>query len=256
MPPIVTSENKKRDHAVGIFTTAYDSLGLTEEQAHRVNMCGDQLKRVVAAELRRLAAEGRIVSIADQVELLIERGYHTTCNMTAEAYRKVWPKEVEQPAEYVSRLDIPFLVDDTLTLERKVACNANLYLGVQPDACTTAIAHPVHPETGVRLTRWVEFIQLSRYLNQRVEDVDALLPADEVGLTPTEGVHLLGQCEKHLRKYAVDLCGSRCGSRGAPFVYWFGNDQAGLDASDVGVRDPFCGSGSRGRRVIPVTWKT
>lgn len=254
MSRIVTSDDHKRDHALSIFIATYSGLGLTEEQKQRINLRGDELKDATNETLRRLAAEGRILSIGRQVDMLIARGYHTACNMTEADYRAVWGTDVEQPSEYVGRLDLPLLVDDTLTVEQKTACNHNLYLGVTPEQCTTAIPHPVHPQTGARLTRWVAFAQLGRYLNKRVEDVDALLPPDEVGLTPTEGVHLPGQCEKHLRKYAVDLCGSRYGSQRAPCVLWFADARPYVRADDVGNRNPFCGSGSRGKRVIPVSW--
>lgn len=253
MPTIVTSQDPKRDHAMSIFLAAYNQRELTEAQKQRINMRGNELKAATEKILRELAAEGRVLSIARQVDMIIARGYHTACKMEEADYRALWGTEVDQPSEYVGRLDLPFLVDTTMSVEDTVTCNANLYLGVHPDKCTTAVQHPVHPETGAPLTRWVEFIQLNRYLNKRVEDVDTLLPADEVGLTPTEGVHLPGQCEKHLRQYAVDLCGSRYGSGGAPCVSWFDDDEPKLRASGVGHRGPDCGSGSRGMRVIPVS---
>ena len=256
MSDIIDSTHPKGVHAASIFAAAYNQHGLTEDAAQRINLRGNELKDAISEALRRLAAEGRILSIGRQVDMLIARGYHTACKMTEAEYRKVWGTDVEQFPEYVGRLDLPFLVDDTLTLEQKVACNANMYLGVKPEQCTTNVPHPVHPETGARLTRYVAFIQLNRYLNHRVEDVDALLPADEVGLTPTEGVHLPGQCEKHLRKYGVDLSASRCGSSVAPYVHWFGGVQPYMGAHSVGLRVPFYGSGSRGIRVVPVSWAT
>lgn len=177
--------------------------------------------------------------------------------MSEVEYRALWGgADVEQFLEYVGRLDALLLVDDTMSVEDTAVCNANLHLAVRPDGygCTTAISHPVHPETGTRLTRWVEFIQLNRYLNHRVQDVDALLPDDEVGLTPTEGLHLPGQFAEFLREYAVDLCGARCGLGGAPCVGWFGSAQPILSACDVGTRHLRYGSASRGIRVIPVSW--
>lgn len=254
MSKIVTSTDEKGVHAQSIFAAAYNQRKLTEDAAQRINLRGGELKVGIAKLLRELAAEGRILSITRQIDMLIACGYHTACGKSEAEYRAIWPETVDQFPEYVGRLDLPFLVDDTLTIEQKVACNQNLYLGVTPEQCTTAIPHPVHPETGAWLTRWVEFIQLGRYLNKRVEDVDALLPPDEAGLTPTEGVHLPAQCEKHLRKYAVDLCGSRCGSTHAPCVHWFDGDQPCLSAYVVGDRGPNYGSGSRGIRVIPVSW--
>ena len=254
MPKIVTPEDPKRDHAVSIFTAAYNGLELSEDRKQRINMRGNELKVGIDKLLRELAAEGRILSIARQVDMLIKGGYHARQSMSEADYRALWGTEVEQPSEYIGRLDLPFLVDDTMSAENTAACNANLYLGVHPDKCITAIPHPLHPENGARLTRWVEFIQLGCYINHCVEDVDALLSADEVGLTPTEGVHLPGQCEKHLRKYAVDLCGSRYGTMGAPCVYWFDCDRPVLRAGDVGYRYPHYGSGSRGIRVVPVSW--
>lgn len=256
MSTIVTSKDPKGVHAQSIFAAAYDQRELAEDGAQRINLRGNELKAGIDKLLRELAAEGRMLSIARQVDILIAGGYHTRQNMSEADYRALWGTEVEQFPEYIGRLDLPFLVDNTMTTDDVAACNANLYLAVHPDKCATAIPHPLHPENGARLTRWVEFIQLGRYINHRVEDVDVLLPADEVGLTPTEGVHLPGQCEKHLRKYAVDLCGSRYGSGGAPYVYWFVGVQPRLRARVVGSRNPYCGSGSRGRRVIPVTWKT
>lgn len=254
MPKAVTSQDQKRDHATSIFAAAYSALGLTEEQKQRINMRGNELKTGIDRLLRELVVEGRVLSITRQVDMLIAGGYHTRQGMSEADYRALWGTEVEQYPEYVGRLDLPFLVDDTMSVEDAVACNGNLVLYVNPDQCTTAIPRPVHAETGEPLTRWVAFVQLGRYLNHRVADVEALLPTDEVGLTPTEGVHLPGQCEKHLRNHAVDLCGSRFGSVYAPCVRWFGHGRPRLDAYVVGGRDPRCGSGSRGKRVVPVTW--
>lgn len=254
MPKIVTSDDPKRDHALSIFLAAYKQLQLTDQQKQRVNLRGNELKIGIAELLRKLAAEGRVLSIGRQVDMLIGCGYHTRQNMSEVSYRALWGTEVEQFPEYVGRLDIPFLVDDTMTAEDVAACNANLYLAVHPDECTTAVPRVVHPETGALLTRWVEFVQFGRYLNTRVEDV--ALPDDEFGLTPTEGVHLPGQCERHLRRNAIDLCGSSCGPRHVPCVHWSSDVQPRLCESGVGFRLPNRGPGSRGRRVIPVTWKT
>ena len=254
MSVIVTSKDPKGVHAMSICAAAYDDAKLTESQAHRINMRGDELRRSFDELLANFAVEGRMVRIADKVELLIEHGYHTACGMEADAYRGLWPEAVEQPPEYLSRLDIPLLVDGTITADRLAECNRNTQFWVQPGACENLVPQPMHTEFGAPLTRYVAWIQLSRWINHNVEQACAEMPADEVGLVSAEGLHLPGQCEKHLRKFAVDLPGSRHGAVRAPCVHWFGLARPHFDAHDVRARGPRYGSGSRGIRVVPVSW--
>ncbi|MCR4312470.1 MAG: hypothetical protein NUV56_04260 [Candidatus Uhrbacteria bacterium] len=251
----ITSRDSKRQHAVDIFIAAYNQRKFTDEAAQRINARGNDLKGGIDALLMRLAAEGRIMSINDKIELIINRGYHTALGLSTADYRSIWPTTVEQPAEYVNRLDGAFLVDHTIKPAALAKCNHDCHLWVPPDDCEDLVSRPVHPVNGKRLTRYVAWIQLTRYLNRKVEDVRLEIPSDEAGLMAAELQHLPGQFERHLRSYAVDGPGSRHGSGSAPCVGWFDGGRPNFDSCGVRDRNPGFGSGSRGIKVVPVSWE-
>lgn len=72
--PESTSMDPRGDRARSIFDAAYNKLGLNEGQKERINLRGDELKNGVDKLLRELAAEGRILSITRQVDMLIACG--------------------------------------------------------------------------------------------------------------------------------------------------------------------------------------
>ncbi len=205
-------------------------------------------KKVCLEQLASVAGAGRMIEIGNYVEKLIKAGYHKAVGMSASSYRRLWPKSVTQPPEYAGRFDEVLLVDRAIAVPKLVKCG-NFYIYTEPSACTDMVKAPVDPKTNQPLTRYICFVQLGeKNLNRSVEDCSK----DEVGLVTAEGLHLPVQQAAYLRKYAVDLAGSRCESVNAPYVSWFGSAQPGFCASGVRNSNPYCGSASRGGAVITV----
>lgn len=203
--------------------------------------------------------KSRVFKTGALVNRLIRAGYHTvarapdgTIGMTASVYKKLWPKEVEQPAEYTGRFDGILLVDVTIS-QAELVSRGKIDTYVEPAACTDLVPAPTNAD-GTPIVRYVAFVQLGeKNLKRTVEDCTATFASDEVGLVTTEGLHLPVQHETYLRKWAVDLAGSRSKSLYAPCVRWFAFARPKFVADDV--RNPHLsfGSASRGSKVIAVS---
>lgn len=182
---------------------------------------------------------GKVFDLTTNIDQLIAAKFHEKLGMTEAAYRGSWPKTAVQPPAYAGRFDTPLLVDTTIK-------EFDYNFWVKREGCEDLVTREMP-------ARYIAWTQLDKYIDKSVEEVRGLLHGDEVELTVSEGLMLPVQCENHLRKYAVDLCGSRFGSSGAPYVvWWFGHVRPGMDARGVGGRDPGYGSGSRGIEVISV----
>lgn len=194
-------------------------------------------------------ARGRLFKITDRVDCLINAGYHKVTNggrgMPASTYRKLWPKTVIRPPEYVGRFDEMLLVDSTIAIPELVK-RGNCDIWVDPALCADLVSAP---ESG----RYIAFVQLGeKNLNRSVEDCFKTFASDEVGLVSVEGLHLPVQHEAYLRRFAVDLGGSRYESVDAPYVLWFDRARPYFFAHVVRHSHPFYGSASRGVKVIAV----
>lgn len=203
-----------------------------------------------------LDADAKIVDISGKVDLLIKAGYHKVTNggegMKASQYRKLWPKTVTVPPEYVGRFDEILLVDRSIKVVDLVKAG-NLYLSVKPEDSEDMVKPPLGEE-GQPLTRYIAFVQLGeKNLGRSVEDCRSSFAEDEMGLVSLEGFHLPVQHENHLRRFAIDLPGSRFGCVYAPCVYWFDVERPSFNASRVQNRHGEYGSASRGSVVIKVT---
>ena len=221
-----------------------------KELAHNERLFAKVVRLVQNGEFEATSvASGRLIDISDKVELLIRAGYHQVTNsglgMPASAYRKLWPRTVIQPMEYVGRFDEELLVDRTIAKFEHVN-RGNIYTWVNPADCTNLA--PV-----VAASWYIAFVQLGKKnLGRPVEDCTKTFASDEVGLVTVEGLHLPVQHADYLRNYAVDLAGSRYESVSAPYVYWFDNDRPNFNAHDVRNSNPNYGSASRGSTVITV----
>jgi hypothetical protein len=209
--------------------------------------------------LLKFMVEGPALSIARQVDTVIRAGYHAQRGIPEADYRALWGAKVRQFPEYRERFDLPLLVDNTMTAKQVGACG-NVLFSLEPEDSTSDAWLPVHPETGAPLTRWIAFIQLKRYLGRSSDDLRRLLP-DEVGLTLADGLHVPVQYGGHLREHAVDLCGCRVRTdhRVQPIVptlvhckYPEPRPVLSVRVSHVPGADH--GPGTRGVRVIPVSW--
>ena len=212
--------------------SAVEDAMLTRDIAQDILVSGnrlqEELKLVVGRFICRTSivlreredaefTSGRLIDISDKVELLIRAGYHQVTNsglgMPASAYRKLWPRTVIQPMEYVGRFDEELLVDRTIAKFEHVN-RGNIYTWVNPADCTNLA--PV-----VAASWYIAFVQLGKKnLGRPVEDCTKTFASDEVGLVTVEGLHLPVQHADYLRNYAVDLAGSRYGRWGA-CVVWF-----------------------------------
>lgn len=202
------------------------------------------------------ATGGSILDISSLVEKMIKAGIHTVTDngkgMTARAYKRLWPKTVIQPPEYVGRFDQALLVDTTVDLTVLIR-HGNVAVYTDPATCEDMVPAPTK-EDGAPLTRYVVFFQDgAKNKGRTVEDCRTSFAKDEIGLVTQEGLYLPIQHEPTLSDHAVDLPGSRYGDWHAPCVRWFGLAQPGFSVGVIRSRDPGYGSASRGSVVIAVT---
>ncbi len=205
--------------------------------------------------METFGAAPRLFDLWPFVAAMVKAGYPQACGMTSEAYTKLWPQVAKQPAEYAGRFDAVLLVDRSIAIPKLVQCG-NLLQGLDSAACNdlTPRDAPQHPKTKAPLARYVAWVQLGqRNLGRTLEACCADFAVDEVGLVTVEGLHLPVQHQPHLRRWVVDLAGSRFSEIHAPYVSWFSDDWPYFYTNDVHHARLLCGSGSRGRQVIPVS---
>lgn len=210
---------------------------------------------LVPRDAAAAATGGRIIVITDLVEKMIKAGIHKVTDggkgMAARVYKKLWPKTVPQPPEYVGRFDKVLLVDTTVGLATLVA-KGNVMVHTDPASCKDMVPAPTK-EDGTPLTRYVAFLHDGANNGDRIVNCRHAFTEDELGLVTREGLFLPIQHESSLRHHTVNLPGSQCGDWYAPCVRWYSIDRPGLDVCDIRQSDWRSGSASRGSAVIHVT---
>ena len=194
---------------------------------------------------------GRVFDLTEAIERMIAAGYHEAVGKGPAAYRRLWPKQVEQPRVYAGRFDHALLVDRAVGLRDLVACGKIISYAPMEE-CRDLIAAPA--VKGKPLVRYILFFQDgAKHLGRCSETCRRRFRKDEAGLVLREGLHLAVQHEAILRHHAVDFAGTQWDRFDAPYLYWFDLPEPRLRAHVMPARLPRWGSASRGARIVPVT---
>ena len=102
---------------------------------------------------------GRVFDLTEAIERMIAAGYHEAVGKGPAAYRRLWPKQVEQPRVYAGRFDHALLVDRAVGLRDLVACGKIISYAPMEE-CRDLIAAPA--VKGKPLVRYILFFRMGR----------------------------------------------------------------------------------------------
>ena len=181
--------------------------------------------------------------IAQQVNRLIQLGFHKELGMSKEEYRAGFtlPAGASQPESYKGRFDALLVVEPRIVLARQHA-RAGIKEWINTDNIQNLTKFPDTP-----YAVWTHDGQ--KYRPFSVEKAIKRFATDEVGSPQIEVTALYLQHPEYFKNRGVDAAGSRGGGGGVP----------GLDTfvGGPGVRAPWIdrpgqgwGAGSRGKEII------